>query len=369
MELNVLKSAFQKIRSDQNSILAQDVNLDSGVNLKNETLLNNLNQSLSQFDIEIRERILNELEGFGPITSLIQDPEVTEILINQHDQIFYEKFGLLSQHTDCFFDIESYHVFIEMLVNSCRTYINTEKPFVEFQKDFIRYTIIAPDISRGEYLVSLRKQPFGLWTFNELKKTDWAKNSEFDILEKLILERKNFLVVGGTGSGKTSFLQAAIHKIGQNQRLIMIEDTQELRPVYPLNTSLLTRSDPTRKMVDITMNDLIKKSLRLRPDRICIGEIRGEEATALLMALATGHEGSFGSIHAKTAHEALLRLEMLIQMGAPQWSIQSIRRLIGLTIQNIIVVEKKDGQRKLSKIYQITSVEESGITLHCLNEE
>lgn len=318
---------------------------------------------------EVQERIQNELQGYGPLTNLVNDPDITEILVNQYNQIFFEKKGQLHRSEDHFFDVESYHQFIEMLVTSGRTYINNEKPFVEFQKDFIRYTLIAPDMARGEYLVSLRKQPLQTWTLNLLAQKDWAYDKDFKLIRELIHQRKNFLVVGGTGSGKTSFLQAAIHEIGLNERLIIIEDTQELRPVYPMNTSLLTRFDPSRKLMDVTMNDLIKKSLRLRPDRLCVGEIRGEEATALLMALATGHEGSFGSIHAKTAQEALLRLEMLIQMGAPQWTIQSIRKLIGLTLQNIIVVGKKNGKRKLEGIYELASVEDSGITLHCLSEE
>jgi len=369
MEINKIKNAFQKIRTDQHNILSKEIDFECGIQNKKEIILNEINESLASLDIETQTRIQNELQGFGPITELIHDISITEILINQHNQIFYEKSGQLIKHSDQFYDVESYHQFIEMLVTSCRTYINNEKPYVEFQKDFIRYTIISPDIARGEYLVSMRKQPNTIWTFDKLQTHHWATNQEFELLKKIIIERKNFLIVGGTGSGKTSFLQAAIHQIGSKQRLLIIEDTQELRPVYPVNTSLLTRVDPTGKLMNITMNDLIKKALRLRPDRLCIGEIRGEEATALLMALATGHEGSFGSIHAKTAQEALLRLEMLIQMGAPQWSIQSIRRLIGLTIQNIIVVEKKEGKRQLQKIYEISSVEESGITLHCLNEE
>lgn len=369
MDFENLKIVFNKLTAERNHILSSDINVDAGLNLKQDLLLKSLDTNLAHLNDDARKRLLSELDGFGPIQSLIEDEHVTEILINQFDQIFFEKNGKLTKANDTFFDKSSYHQFIEKICNLCKTYINSEKPFIETQLNNLRLTILFPEICRGEFIVSIRKQPLSIWTLQKLLNHGWASDSDFAILNDIITSRKNFLIVGGTDSGKTSFLQSVIHEIADSQRLIIIEDTQELHPVHPQNTSLLTRADPTKKMIDVTMNDLIKKALRLRPDRICVGEIRGEEATALLMALATGHDGSFGSIHARTAHEALLRLEMLIQMGAPQWSLQSIRRLIGLTIQNIIVVEKKDGKRQLQGIYQITSVEENGITLHKVNEE
>lgn len=363
MNLDQAKNLFQKLRVEKSAILALDkANTISAPELKEKSLQLSLSDNLQTVDLAVRRRILDELNGFGPITCLLEDESVTEILINQFDQIYFERLGKLQRCEDQFFDSNSYKDFIEKVCNYCQTYINAEKPFIEVQLNFLRITVLFPDICRGEYIVSIRKQPLTQWTFDRLLSQDWASENKVLAIRKLAAAKKNFLVIGSTGSGKTSVLQACINEMNQD-RLVIVEDTQELQPVFSQNTSLLTRIDPTKKLIDVTMNDLIKKALRLRPDRLCVGEIRGEEATALLMALATGHDGSFGSLHARSAHEALLRLEMLIQMGAPQWSLQSIRRLIGLTVQNILVVEKRDGKRCLEGIYELGSVEEHGITL------
>lgn len=362
MDLEQVRNIFQKVKSDRAEILLADADLETGAQLKDLQISQALNENLISLDDSMRTRILNELNGFGPITDLLADESITEILINQFDQIYFEQSGILKKSKDHFFDSGSYKQFIEKLCGFCQTYINSEKPFIESQLNNLRITVLFPDICRGEFIVSIRKQPLTRWTFDRLAVQNWATSNDVATIQKLIQQKRNFLVVGGTGSGKTSLLQAAINEM-PSDRLVIIEDTQELNPVYTQNASLLTRIDPTKKLIDVTMNELIKKALRLRPDRICVGEIRGEEATALLMALATGHDGSFGSLHARTAHEALLRLEMLIQMGAPQWSLQSIRRLIGLTVQNILVVEKHEGKRRLRGIYELGSVEETGITL------
>lgn len=362
MNLQQARNLFHKVQNQRNEILSRDAESDSPPQLKEQMISQAVNDNLTAVDEAIRARVLDELNGFGPITELLQDEAVTEILINQFDQIYFEKFGLLQKAQDSFFDNNSYKQFIEKLCNSCQTYINAEKPFIETQLNNLRITVIFPDLCRGEFIVSIRKQPLTRWTFDRLKEQNWASDNQIEALKRIIQKKKNFLVIGGTGSGKTSLLQSAIQEMAQD-RIVIVEDTQELNPIYSQNTSLLTRFDPTKKLLDVTMNDLIKKALRLRPDRICVGEIRGEEATALLMALATGHDGSFGSLHARTAHEALLRLEMLIQMGAPQWSLHSIRRLIGLTVHNILVVEKCNGKRRLQGIYELGSVEEHGITL------
>lgn len=366
MNLNEAKNIFQKLRAEKTAILAQDELATQAPVLKEQSLSLSLNENLQHVDQAVRERILNELNGFGPVTTLLADESVTEIIINQYDQIYFERSGKLVRSEDHFFDQNSYRGFIEKLCGFCQTYINAEKPFIEVQLDNLRITVLFPEVCRGEYIVSIRKQPLTRWTFERLAAQDWATPQDIVAIKKLINQKKNFLVVGGTGSGKTSLLQACISEM-HTDRLVIVEDTQELQPVFTQNASLLTRIDPTKKLIDVTMNDLIKKALRLRPDRLCVGEIRGEEATALLMALATGHDGSFGSLHARTAAEALLRLEMLIQMGAPQWSLQSIRRLIGLTVQNILVVEKRDGKRCLKGIYELCSVEEHGITLQQLD--
>lgn len=330
-----------------------------------EKSLQNIIQSETLNDLpEVRERILEEFCGLGPITALLSDPAVTEILINNHHDIFYERSGTLQQLEDHFFSEASYSAFLDRLSQKCQTYMNREKPFVEAQLGNFRLTTVFSEISRGSHLLSIRKQPSTRWTLSRFIGSQWCSESQMQAIQKIVTERKNFLVVGGTGSGKTSFLQAVLQSLPNLERTVMIEDTQELHPPNLASVSLLTRQDPSKSVSDVTMDDLLKRALRLRPDRLVVGEIRGPEARSLLMALATGHDGSFGSLHARSAPEALLRLEMLIQMGAPQWTLQSIRKLMAMTIQNIIVLNKENGTRRLEGIYEISSLEETGFTLN-----
>lgn len=316
----------------------------------------------------VQSRIQSELTGLGPLEDLLTNENITEVLVNSFDQVFYEEFGYLKKYQDHFFSTQSYLQALDRLSQKCESYLCREKPFIERQLENYRITIIFGEIGRGTPILSIRRQPLARWTLSKLKQLNWCNDQQLDLIQDILAKKKNFLVVGGTGSGKTSFLQALLESTSTNERSIIIEDTQELHLPNTASVSLLTRQDPSGCVPDITMDDLLKRALRLRPDRLIIGEIRGAEAKSLLMALATGHDGSFGSLHARTAHECLLRLEMLIQMGAPQWSLTSIRQLIGLTVQNIFVVQKLGGQRQLQGIYEICSVEETGIILNRLDK-
>lgn len=317
---------------------------------------------------EIQKRIYAEFLSLGPLDTLLEQESITEILVNQFNEIYYEIKGSLIRSEDHFYSETTYTNALDRLSQKCKTYFNREKPFVEAQHGRMRITIIFSELSRGQHLLSIRLQPKSKWTLTKLNEENWFHSKQIPIIQKIISEKKNFLVVGGTGSGKTSFLQSLLHSLNERERAVIIEDTQELDPIFKTNISLLTRQDPARVVVDVEMDDLLKRALRLRPDRLVIGEIRGPEAKSLLMALATGHDGSFGSMHARSAAEALLRLEMLVQMGAPQWSLHSIRHLISMTVQNIFVISKKNGKRFLEGIYEISSLESTGFTLNQIDE-
>ena len=324
---------------------------------------------LKYLDSTIRLRVENELLENGPISSLLLDTEITEILVNSFTDIFYEKKGMLYKSNDHFYSEQTYNSMLDRLAQNCGTYLNREKPFIEAQFGNLRITIIFAEISRGFTILCIRIQPLATWTLQALKNNNFFNGKQLLIIENILNMKKNFLVIGGTGSGKTSFLQALISEINTLERIVIIEDTQELHLPNKVSISLLTRQDPSQAVSDISMEDLLKRSLRLRPDRLVVGEIRGSEAKSLLLALSTGHDGSFGSLHAKSTAEAMLRLEMLIQMGAPQWSLSSIRKLISMTIQYVFVLEKKAGLRKLKEIYEINSLEETGLTFTHLDDD
>lgn len=326
-------------------------------------------QDRENTDLRIRARLEAELSGFGPLAALLGEHGVQEILVNGPDQIYYEKEGRLYPHPDRFFSDLTFAAALDRLAQACGTYLNREKPFLECQWKNLRVTLIYSEIARGQPLLCIRRQPETRWTLARLHETGWCTGTQLALTRHILAERQGFLVAGGTGSGKTSFLQALLEELPPLERAVLLEDTQELHPPNAVSVSLLTRHDPAGQVSEVTLEDLLKRALRLRPDRLVVGEIRGAEAKALLLALSTGHDGSFGSLHAGGATEALLRLEMLIQMGAPQWNLHAIRRLIRLGIRYLFILHKEGGRRTLRGIYELNSVEEQGLTLTCLEGE
>lgn len=305
---------------------------------------------------------LYSLPELAPIVKILNDSEVTEILVNSAQHIYFEKQGRLSRSADIFVSREHYLAAIDRLTESCQTFLNREKPFIETQMGEWRLTLIFSEISGRCPLLSLRRRSQIPWNLEKLCATNWCGVREYEILTEALIEKRNILVVGPTSSGKTTILQALLHSLDASERALVIEDTQELHLPNEASASLLTRSHINANVGAIGLTELIQKALRLRPDRLVIGEVRGPEAYALLLALSTGHQGSFGSLHARNTQEALLRLEMLVQLGAPNWSLQSIRRLISLSLDLVITVEKTATGRKLKEISQLHSAEETGIT-------
>lgn len=357
-----ISARIESILAANKEILSQSWEKEYSEAEKSLLFKKNYQENIHGLEEVDQQRILNELEKLGPIQTYIDDPDVTEILVNQPNQVIFEKDGRLQIAEDFFFNKETYHECIERLCQMCGSYINKEKSFIETQIGHLRITIVYGDLSRGHHLLSIRKQSQRTMTLDQFHQNNWCTEAELNLLKNIIEQKDNFIVVGGTSSGKTTVLQAMMNEVIPTCRSVIIEDTQELKPTNAFSVSLLTKTDFTQPKNSISMTDLLKRALRLRPDRLVVGEIRGGEATDLLMALSTGHEGSFGSLHAKNHSEALLRLEMLIQMGAPQWQRDSIRKLIGLTIKYIIVVKKEKSRRLLDGIFKLSSVESNGIT-------
>lgn len=312
----------------------------------------------------VRDRIYSEFFGFGPITPLLDKPEITEILINNRNSIWFETKGTLHQHNDRFFSKITFNNFIQRLCKEANVVINLDAPFGNGAWGPYRLHIVSPPVAPDDYLVSLRQHPPNPWTFDRLLEQNWAPLEKIYFLKGLIANKKNFVIAGPTGSGKTSVINACLQHVAADERVIIIEDTPELVPPNPASAKIVTREDPHQILHPIDLTQLIRQTLRMRPDRIVMGEIRGPEAKDLLLSLSTGHAGSWGTLHASSPQQAMTRLEMLIQLGAPTWSVQAIRSLIHMSLDYIIVVNKDcSAKRVLTGIYRITALEECGFLL------
>ncbi len=323
-----------------------------------------IEESLKNETPTMRSRILSEYFSYGPLERLFADEDISEILVNGPAAIWIEKAGRLQKSEDCFLSDSTFLNCFHRLCEKAFCQSNVENPTATGQFENFRLTIIRQELTRNHHHISFRRHPKNPWNFEKLLEHKWAEPQDIENLQHLMKSQKNFVIVGSTGSGKTSLINALLQTLSESERAIVIEDTPEIELPNSSSMKLVTRVDTNGILKEIDQTQLLRHSLRLRPDRIIMGEIRGSEAKDLLMALATGHGGSFGSLHASDPRQALIRLEMLIQMGAPQWSAQAIRRLVQLSLDYIVVVEKTcDGKRRFQGIYKICSLEENGFLI------
>lgn len=320
--------------------------------------------------VSLQSRLRDEFQGMGPIAPLMQDESVTEIIVNSVTDIWFEKNGKLLRLEDRFASELTFQNFIERICQEAKVQISVERPYCDgLYKDF-RLHLISGHLTRNSQVLTLRRQSRSPWTLSKLLDAGWCQPQGAGILRDWICNRRNFLVVGETGSGKTSVLNACLQELPENDRVVILEDTPELKPPNPASVRLLTRIDSHGLLPAVDLTELVRQSLRMRPDRLVVGEVRGGEAKDLLLALSTGHQGSLGTLHASSASQALMRLEMLVQLGAPHWSLQTIRRLLGLSLNGIVVVGRSPwGERKLKALYELSGVEDTGILLDLIYQE
>jgi pilus assembly protein CpaF len=347
--------------SVSNSFLSSSTENALGLEPFQRLIRKRVNESFSEFG----NRLEQEYFGNGPLETLMLDANITEIIINSFDSIWFEQKGILERLNDFFLSNLTYQHFLQRFYLEIGAEPSLNNPFVDSYWRGARVHIVGNYQNQNKSVrITIRKHKTSNWTLAELESNDWCTKKEGDLLKKIITERKNFLVIGATGTGKTSVLRALLNECANTERLVIIEDTFELGTVNSASTHLITRYDSRSILSEITLTDLVKQSLRMRPDRIIIGEIRGGEAKDLLMALATGHEGSASTLHASSPNQALFRLEMLIQMGANHWSLSAIRKLLSISIDYLIICKKNEsGCRKLTGVYKIAGVEETGLII------
>ncbi len=313
---------------------------------------------------QIAKRVEAEFHGCGPLDPLIADESVSEIMLQGAESLWVERAGQIFRLQDCFQSDTTFLNFIHRLTQESGLRIDLSRPFVNgWWRGFRVHLAMAPLVN-CRYSLTLRRHPESSWSLLELEQKAMLRATEREFLQQLLAQKKNLLFVGPTSAGKTTLLNACLKELDTDcERILCIEDSSELKLPNDLGVKLLTREEGLSDLPGVDQGELARQALRMRPDRIVMGEVRGAEAKDFMLALATGHMGSMGSIHADSAEQALWRLEMLVQMGAPQWSLTAVRRLIGLSLDYIICVRKVGGQRQLTSMHQLASVEDRGILL------
>jgi pilus assembly protein CpaF len=318
------------------------------------------NLSLNQKELNIfSEEIIAEMIGYGPIEPLLKDPTVTDILINTHEVCFVERFGKLYETKVHFKDEAHLLRIVNKIVAGVGRRVDESSPMVDARlPDGSRVNIAIRPIAVDGPLVSIRKFSERPFTMERLIEMGSVCAQIVDVLKAAVHGRISLIVSGGTGSGKTTLLNALSNYIPPDERLLTIEDAAELQLQQPHVGRLETRPPNTEGKGEVLQRDLVKNALRMRPDRIIVGECRGEEAFDMLQAMNTGHEGSMTTIHANSPRDAIKRLEQMIGMAGMPMTVASIRNQIASAISLVIQVQRlPDGKRRLTSVSEITGME------------
>lgn len=303
--------------------------------------------------------ILNEMTGLGPIEPLLKDDSVNDILINTHKQIYVERRGVLELSDARFKDEAHLLRIINKIVATVGRRVDESQPLCDARLlDGSRVNVAIKPVAVDGPLVSIRKFSKRPFSMEKLVDANALSREMAAVLAAAVKGRVTVIVSGGTGSGKTTMLNALSSYISPKERLITIEDAAELQLQQPHVGRMETRPPNIEGKGEIRQRELVKNALRMRPDRIVVGECRGEEAFDMLQAMNTGHEGSMTTIHANTTRDALGRLETMIGMAGFPMTIQSLRTQIASAIRLVIQLQRmSDGKRKVVQVSEVTGIE------------
>lgn len=332
-----------------------------------------IDKAIAEYNLSSLEKnhlfnlIDNEIKGYGPLTELLKDENITEIMVNSPHEIYIELEGNLIKDDSISF-INDEHIIrtIQRLVEPMGRTIDSSSPMVDSRlKDGSRINAVIPPLSTKGPVMTIRKFKKSMNNIEELLRVGSLTTEMAVFLEAAVKSKLNIIVCGGTGSGKTTLLNVLSAFINEDERIITIEDAAEIRLTQPHVISLETRTTNYEKSGEITIRDLVRNSLRMRPDRIIVGEVRDKEAFDMLQAMNTGHEGSITTLHANGCKDALHRLETMVLMGAMELPVKAIREYINSAINIVINMNRySDGKRKISAICEVDGFENEEIRLN-----
>lgn len=329
-----------------------------------------IDKSINGYDLDYLQRnyifnlIQNEINGYGPITELLSDDSITEIMVNGPDAIYVEVDGKIVKEESTSF-INDKHIIrtIQRIVQPLGRTIDAANPMVDARlRDGSRLNAIIPPLSLTGPVLTIRKFAKNLESIDDLLLKGALTNEMAIFLEACVKAKCNILISGGTGTGKTTLLNILSSFINSEERIITIEDAAELRLKQSHVISLETRLTNYEGEGEVTIRDLVRNSLRMRPDRIIVGEVRGKEAFDMMQAMNTGHEGSITTLHANSPVDALNRLETMILMNEMAIPVSAVRGYIENAIDIIIQIDRlTDGRRKITSISEVDGLHDGNI--------
>jgi pilus assembly protein CpaF len=328
-----------------------------------------INESSTPLSLLQRRHVVRQIEdevmGLGPLEPLLADPSVSDILVNGAHQVYIERAGKL-ESTEVHFNDDAHLLnIIDRIVSKVGRRIDESMPMVDARlQDGSRVNAIIPPLAIDGPVLSIRRFGRDTLTMEDLIRFGSVSPAIVELLRAIVLSRLNVMISGGTGSGKTTLLNVMSSYIPERERIITIEDSAELQLRQPHVVRLETRQINVEGRGQITQRDLVRNSLRMRPDRIVVGEVRGAEALDMLQAMNTGHDGSLTTVHANSSRDALSRIETMVAMSGVQFPIAALRSQIASAIDVIVHMERhEDGCRRVTSVQEINGMESDTIVM------
>lgn len=360
--------------------LMERIDLVAANQMGSEQLRNEIEQFISDFaeeknihinskeQKEIASSLVDDMIGLGPLEEIVHDDTVTDILVNGPNKVYVERKGKLQEINIKFQDETHVQQIARRIATRVGRRVDESSPMVDARlADGSRVNIIMPPLALDGTAISIRKFSRTDITLDMMVENKNMSAPMAEVLKIAAASRLNMLISGGTGSGKTTLLNAMSHLISPDERIVTIEDSAELRLQQPHVVRLESRPPNIEGEGEITIRDLVRNALRMRPDRIIVGEVRGDETIDMLQAMNTGHDGSMSTIHANRPREVLMRLENMMLMSGLDMPSRAIRSLIVGAINLIVHTERmRDGVRRVTEIAEITGLEGDIITSHTL---
>jgi pilus assembly protein CpaF len=371
------QDTYQELKQHIHRQLIDRLDLASLESVDNEFLQSQVDrvvrQLLREQDLRLppsdEERLVKEIKdetfGLGPIEPLLHDPDISDILVNTHRQVYIERRGRLEQTPITFRDEGHLRVIIDRIVSRVGRRVDEASPYVDARlPDGSRVNAIIPPLAIDGPILSIRRFAVKALSMDDLLRYTTLTEPMAQIIQGIVKARLNVLISGGTGSGKTTLLNILSGYIPPDERIVTIEDSAELQLQQPHVVRLETRPPNIEGKGQVTSRDLVRNALRMRPDRIVVGEVRGDEVLDMLQAMNTGHDGSLTTLHANSARDAMQRLETLMQLSGVQLPDKAMREQVASALDVVIQVSRlSDGRRKVMTIAEVTGMEGNVVTM------